>query len=86
MARENKETKRLSREQIIDLYKVGPEAVFSLVEHFQDSIQQLSVRVQKLELQENKDSHNSNKPPSTDGFGKKPPKQRMRSGKNPVDK
>ena len=83
MARENKETKRLSREQIIDLYKVGPEAVFSLVEYLQDSIQQLSVRVRKLELQVNKDSHNSNKPPSTDGFGKKSPKQRIRSGKKP---
>ena len=83
MAKGNKETKKLTREQIIDLYKAGPEAVISLAEYLQDSIQQLSNRIRELELQVNKDSHNSNKPPSTDGLKKKPPKKRKASGKKP---
>ena len=51
MARGKKKTKRLTREQILDLYNSGPDAVISLIEYLQDSIEQLSNRIDELELQ-----------------------------------
>ena len=83
MGKRNKKRERLTRQQIIDLYNAGPEAVLSLIEYLQDSYEQLSDRIRELELQANKDSHNSSKPPSTDGQNKKTPKKRERSGKKP---
>ena len=83
MARGNKKTQQLTREQIIDLYKAGPEAVLSLVEYLQDSVQQLSIRVRELELQVNQNSRNSNQPPSTDGLKKMAAQKRKSSGKKP---
>jgi transposase len=59
--------KRLSREQIIDLYKAGPEAVVSLVEYLYEHIEQFEGRVSELERRLKTDSHNSGKPPSSDG-------------------
>ena len=81
MAGGKKFSRQLSREQIVDLYKAGPEAVISLVEYLQENIQQLSNRIHALELQVNKNSRNSNKPPSSDGLKKKAPKRRKASGK-----
>ena len=81
--------KKLTREQILTLYKAGPEAVVSLVEYLQDStgflkdeIEQLKKRLRDVEDQLRKDSHNSSKPPSSDGF-KKIVKVRKPSGKKP---
>ncbi len=83
MARGKKKTKRLTREQILDLYKAGPDAVISLIEYLQDSIEHLSNRIDELELQVNQNSRNSSKPPSSDGMKKKPSKKRISSGKKP---
>ena len=84
MARGNNTPQKLSREQIIALYKAGPDAVVSLIEYLQDNLEQLSIRMRTLELQVNKNSRNSNKPPSSDGLKKPPPKKnRSRSGKKP---
>ena len=83
MARGKEKTKRLTRKQILDLYKAGPDAVVSLIEYLQDSIEQLSNRIDELELQVNQNSRNSSKPPSSDGMKKKPPKKRKSSGKKP---
>ena len=81
--------KTLTREQILTLYKAGPEAVVSLVEFLQDNvrflkqdIEQLKQRLQDVEEQLKKDSHNSSKPPSSDGL-KKIPRMRKPSGKKP---
>jgi len=78
---------RIGREHVLDAYKAGPEAVITLIEYLQEQFQnaleelnnaivKLACRVQALEEKINKDSHNSNKPPSTDGprrkFSKKP--------------
>lgn len=46
-------------------------------------VQALSARVQELEAWLRKDSHNSNKPPSSDGLAKKPKSLRESSGRNP---
>ena len=81
--------KTLTRDQIVTLYKAGPEAVVSLVEFLQDNIkflkidvEQLKQRLLEVEEQLKKDSHNSSKPPSSDGF-KKIPRMRKTSGKKP---
>jgi transposase len=49
----------------------------------QELVGQLQARVQELEGQKAKDSHNSHKPPSSDGLKRRPRSQRRRSGKKP---
>jgi transposase len=68
----------MNRDEIIAVYDRGPEAVIELVEHLFDIIAQqqlqiasLTQRVAELEARLNTDSHNSNKPPSSDTFKKK---------------
>jgi transposase len=47
-------------------------------------VQKLQARVEELEARSHKDSHNSHKPPSSDGYGMKKPKSlRERSGRKP---
>ncbi len=83
MKKEQKEKKRLTRDQIIALYQAGPEAVVSLIEYLQDEMDSLSSRLHALEVQNKTNSRNSSKPPSSDGM-KKPPKQtRKPTGKKP---
>jgi transposase len=82
----------MSREEIRAVYAAGPDAVIALVERLlgllaeqQAQITALTARVQALEGRQAKDSHNSGKPPSSDGL-KKPPKTvslRGPSGKKP---
>jgi transposase len=55
----------LTREEFQSLYDLGPDAVYTLVT-------ELEKRVKLLEDRLGKDSHNSSKPPSTDGFNRKP--------------
>ena len=84
MARGNGKRKKLSREQIIALYKAGPDAVVSLVEYLQDEMEILANRIRALEIQAKTNSRNSSKPPSSDGFKKPNPKsRRTQSGKKP---
>lgn len=83
MGKEEKKKKRLTREQILALYEAGPEAVVSLVEYLQDEMDNLSSRVQALEVQNKKNSRNSSKPPSSDGMRKPPKQSRKPSGKKP---
>ena len=78
----------LSRDEILAAYTAGPEAMVQLVETFQSQLSQqidtLIARVAELEARLNKDSHNSSKPPSSDGLAKKPARSRslrQRSGK-----
>ena len=55
----------LTRDAFQALYDQGPDAVFTL-------FTALEQRIVELEARLNKDSHNSSKPPSSDGLGKKP--------------
>ena len=75
-----------SREQLLALYNQGPDAVIALIEMLYKTINAHEKRIKHLEDILEKDSHNSSKPPSTDGF-KKPKKQtknlRRKSGKKP---
>jgi len=86
----------MNRQQIIEIYNQGPEAVVQLVEGLikkftthiakQDKkIEMLTERVRYLEDQLSRNSRNSGKPPSSDGF-KKPLRTkslRKKSGKHP---
>jgi transposase len=81
----------LTDEDILKIYNVGPEAVVALVrglllkiEALERDNQELRFRVEALEAQLNKDSHNSSKPPSSDGLKKKKNQSlRKRSGRKP---
>lgn len=71
----------MEREDIIKVYEAGPDAVVALIQglieahqkqiaELTTTIEKLQKRVEELESQVNKNSHNSSKPPSTDGFKK----------------
>ena len=74
------EPRRLPNEKEINAaYEDGKEAVLKL---FQDTFIVLAERIQKLEDQLAKNSWNSGKPPSSDGFDKPAPRSlRKRSRK-----
>lgn len=78
---------RIERAQILNAYKAGPEAVVSLFEYLQDTllavIEEHEARIEELEEKINKDSHNSNKPPSSDGLARRLSRKRQSSGKKP---
>ena len=67
-----------SREEMRAIYAQGEDAVYDFVVSI---IQKLEARIQALEDRLDKDSHNSSKPPSSDGL-KKPVKSRKRHGSN----
>ena len=77
----------MKREDIEKVYDQGKEAVVNLVEglisEFTTQITALTNRIEKLESQLAKNSHNSSKPPSSDGLKKKKrtKSQRKKSGK-----
>lgn len=63
---------QISQEEIRAIYAQGEVAVIGLVEGLVERIGQLEARIEALENQHHKDSRNSSKPPSTDGFRKRP--------------
>jgi len=73
----------MTRDEFQAVYDAGPEAVFALFERMQAAITALTARVQHLENQLATTSHNSSKPPSSDGFAKKTKSRREKSGKKP---
>lgn len=80
----------MTREEIKAIYDMGPEAVIALVERLQKRLEELesmvalqSSRVKELEDRLAQDSHNSSKPPSSDGLKPQPKSLRKPSGKKP---
>src|SRR3990172_4330960 len=83
----------MTRDEFQLLYARGPEAVYAYIRQMQDVIdlltvreQQLTARVEQLEARLGKDSHNSSKPPSSDGPARRPRKPkslRQRTGPRP---
>jgi len=81
---------RLTQEELLAIYDLGPEATIAFIETLFDHISLLSEqvaalesRVKSLEDELAKDSHNSSKPPSSDRM-KKRTKSLRRRGQNPV--
>ena len=80
----------LTRDEFQSLYEQGPEAVWSAFAELQNNVtaQQAQMQILQEQIKElkdrlGKDSHNSNKPPSSDGLGKKPVSLRTKSGRKP---
>lgn len=72
----------ITRQEIYELYEQGPEALADLIELLLAQNEQLTQRVKELEDRLNKNSRNSDKPPSSDGLKKRPPKpKRIRGNK-----
>ena len=87
---EEREVAKMTREEIQAIYDNGSEAVIELVESLlrqieeqNQKIEELTGRITALENQRVKDSHNSSKPPSSDGFRNKKRSLRQTSGKKP---
>ena len=55
-------------------YREGEEAVVELFRRMNETVIQLIGRIQRLEDQQAKNSNNSSKPPSSDGYQKPSPK------------
>jgi len=79
----------LTREDILEIYKAGPEAVISVIQRLETIIEEqatriaeLEERVSLLESRLNQNSHNSSKPPSTDFFVKEKPNPKSRRKKS----
>jgi transposase len=71
----------ISKDEIRACYAQGEEAVIALVESLVARINALEARIEVLENQKNKDSKNSSKPPSGDGFAKRTKSLRTKSGR-----
>jgi transposase len=71
----------ISKDEIGACYAQGEEAVMALVESLVERINALEVRIEVLENQKSKDSKNSSKPPSADGFAKRTKSLRTKSGR-----
>lgn len=79
---QQKPTHKISREEIRAVYAQGAEAIIALVEGLLKRIEELELleeRVVALENQLSKNSRNSSKPPSGDGFGKRTKSLRRKS-------
>ena len=61
----------MERGEIFAVYEAGPEEVINLIEQQAAIIAELEERVKSLEERLNKNSRNSSKPPSTDGYATK---------------
>ncbi|MEM4721988.1 MAG: DUF6444 domain-containing protein, partial [Candidatus Methanomethylicaceae archaeon] len=72
-----------SIEEVRAAYRQGEDAVVALFEQVEAVVRDLEVRIQALEDVLAKNSRNSSKPPSSDGYKKqgKPRGLRQRSGK-----
>lgn len=77
-----KSKKQLSDAAIRSVYREGEEAVVSLVSELMSRLSELESEVKALQGRLGKNSRNSSKPPSGDGFGKRTRSLR-RNSKNP---
>src|ERR1039458_3076087 len=72
----------MTREEAEAIYHAGPEAVVRVLLEMDVRLDASQQRVRQLEERLAKDSHNSSKPPSSDGLSKPKPKSlRARSGR-----
>jgi len=76
---EPKRSIQLSEAEIRAIYAEGEAAVVSLVTELLERLNRLEAEVKELKGQLSKDSRNSSKPPSGDGFGKRTQSLRRKS-------
>ncbi|MFK8184393.1 MAG: IS66 family transposase [Phormidesmis sp.] len=69
----------MSEAEIRAVYRQGEEAVVELVSALVSRLAEVEARLEKLENQQKKNSRNSSKPPSGDGFGKRTKSLRKKS-------
>jgi transposase len=74
---------KLTKEQFRQVYDQGLDATFALFDALQQAVESLEKRVAHLEGILAKNSGNSSKPPSSDGFVRPPKSLRERSGRKP---
>jgi len=67
---------------ILAIYEAGPKAVIKLINSLMATITELKERIKTLEDRQSKNSRNSSKPPSTDGFVR-PKDKRQKSERSP---
>lgn len=68
---DKKNPSEISDSDLYTLYQSGPEVTISFIKMLLERIKSLETAVNELQAIISKDSHNSNKPPSQDGFKKK---------------
>jgi len=88
----------IPREKILAAYRAGPEAIASLIQYLQDlhegalrglqaeydaKLDALSKQVKELQERLHLDSHNSGKPPSSDGMARRAYAKRPKSKRKP---
>ena len=74
----------MTPDEALAIYRAGPETVVRVLLEMDERVNAGEQRVRHLEERLAKDSHNSSKPPSSDGLGKPKPKPkslRQRSGR-----
>ena len=69
----------ISEAEIRAVYRQGEDAVVELVSALVSRLAEVEARLEKLENQQKKNSRNSSKPPSGDGFGKRTKSLRKKS-------
>ena len=74
----------MTREEALAVYNSGPEAVVRVLLEMDTRLDVSEKRVQHLEARLAKDSHNSSKPPSSDGLNKPKPKSSRTSSGRPT--
>jgi transposase len=70
-----------TEEEIRAIYRQGEDSTVAFIGNLVEAVKVLAERVQRLEDQLAKNSTNSGKPPSSDGFVKEPKSLRHKSGK-----
>jgi transposase len=73
----------MSQEELIEHLQKENGQLRAENQHLREQVEQLGTRLHELEGRVAKDSHNSSKPPSTDGYAKKTRSLRTSSGKKP---
>ena len=71
----------LTPEEFSLIYQQGEEATYAFFRELFDKVTRVEERVHTLEVQKNKNSTNSSKPPSTDAFRKPLPNLRKKTGR-----
>jgi transposase len=84
----------IPREKILAAYRAGPDAIVSLIQYLQDmyegqlrglqaELAELTEQVKQLQERLDTNSHNSSKPPSSDGPARRPYVKREKSKRKP---